>query len=297
MTEQRREVRPYKERLLDGFERSRVRTEVQKVKRSRLDAVKKRYATMVLGASLAVGGIGIPLKNLGVPQNSAPQSENGAATTAPPPEPTGMSQLANDLRAANDIARSVTSGVTAAAETITSPLTASTTQADTAVAQSKENLKEEFFAKEVPFGKLIYSEAKKQNLPPELVAAVVQQESKFVPTARSHAGAQGLMQLVPRTGRWMGARNLMNPAENVKAGTKYLKYLHERFDGDERRVIAAYNAGEGNVKRFGGVPPFRETQKYVKNVLNFKQDYDDRLTGHVAEVMESSLPAADTLSR
>ena len=105
---------------------------------------------------------------------------------------------------------------------------------------------------------------------PELVAAVVQAESRFKPTARSGAGAIGLMQLVPRTGRWMGARDLTNPAQNIAAGAKYLKYLNERFDGNETKIIAAYNAGEGNVKRFGGVPPFRETRNYVTKVKNYR---------------------------
>src|SRR6185295_6327741 len=117
-----------------------------------------------------------------------------------------------------------------------------------------DQVREEFFKKEVPFGSMIYREARKNNIRPELVAAVVQAESKFKPTARSGAGAIGLMQLRPRTGRWMGARDLTNPAQNITAGTKYLKYLHERFGGDEARAIAAYNAGEGNVQRFGGVP-------------------------------------------
>jgi soluble lytic murein transglycosylase-like protein len=289
-----REIRPYKERLLDGFERSRIRTELQKVRHSRLDAVKKRYATMVLGASLAVGGIGLPLKSLNaVNAPSASDTRESGAASANTRQLSSMEEFSKDLKAANEIARSVTGGVTAAAETIASPLSGVTdAAAETAVAQSKETLKEAFFAKEVPFGKLIYNEAKKNDLRPELVAAVVQQESKFIPNARSHANAQGLMQLMPRTGRWMGAKNLMNPTENIKAGTKYLKYLNERFDGDERRVIAAYNAGEGNVKRFGGVPPFKETQTYVKKVLNFQQDYDDRLSGHVAEVLEQQLPSS-----
>ncbi len=106
-----------------------------------------------------------------------------------------------------------------------------------------DQVREDFFHKEVPFGSVIYKEARKNNLRPELVAAVVQAESRFKPTARSGIGAIGLMQLVPRTGRWMGARDLTNPAQNIAAGAKYLKYLNERFDGNETKVIAAYNAG------------------------------------------------------
>jgi soluble lytic murein transglycosylase-like protein len=83
------------------------------------------------------------------------------------------------------------------------------------------------------------------------------------------------MQLVPKTGRWMGARDLTK---------KYLKYLNERFDGNETKVIAAYNAGEGNVRRFGGVPPFKETRKYVKKVRTYEQEYKNRVENRVAEL-------------
>jgi soluble lytic murein transglycosylase-like protein len=98
------------------------------------------------------------------------------------------------------------------------------------------------------------------------------------------------MQLVPRTGRWMGARDLTNPAQNIAAGTKYLKYLHERFDGNETKMIAAYNAGEGNVKRFGGVPPFKETRKYVVKVKNYEKEYKSRVENRIAE---STVASAD----
>ena len=284
-----REPRPYQERLIDGFERSRLRKEVQKSKRSRLDSLKRRYATMLLGASLAVGGLGFPLKSL-IDHDAGDQDQRSVAsdTTTRTEDTSAAGSLTQDLKAANEIARQVTGGVTKAAETITKPLalTAPIQQNIADIGQAKEAMRQEFFAKEVPFGQIIYREAKNNNLPPELVAAVVRQESKFVPTARSHRGAQGLMQLVPKTGRWMGASNLMNPAENVKAGAKYLRYLHDRFGGDSKKVIAAYNAGEGNVRRFGGVPPFRETRNYVSNVMNFKRELDDQLSGKVAEVLD-----------
>jgi len=124
---------------------------------------------------------------------------------------------------------------------------------------------------------------------PELVAAVVQQESKFIPTARSGVGAIGLMQLVPRTGRWMGARDLTNPSQNIMAGAKYLKYLTEQFHGDQQMVIAAYNAGEGAVRRFGGIPPYRETRNYVQRVRNFQQDFGDRVQSHAVDLQSPGL--------
>ena len=136
-----------------------------------------------------------------------------------------------------------------------------------------ESLRAEFFAEEIPYGELIYEKALKYDVDPALVAAVIEQESRFKPRARSHVGARGLMQLMPRTGRWMGARDLYNPEQNVDAGVKYIKYLDKRFNGDLKKIIAAYNGGEGNVMRYRGVPPFRETRQYVKKVM---KNYDKR---------------------
>src|SRR5207245_8885908 len=110
-------------------------------------------------------------------------------------------------------------------------------------------VRQAFFAKEVPFGSSIYSEAKKNEIAPELVAAVAHTESKFVPTARSNRGAVGLMQLVPKTGRWLGATDLTNPTQNILAAAKYLKDLNERCNRNQETLIAAYHAGGGNVRR------------------------------------------------
>ena len=128
-------------------------------------------------------------------------------------------------------------------------------------------IKRNFFADAVPFGTLIHDKAEKYDLDPALVAAVVETESRFHARARSQVGAKGLMQLMPRTGRWMGADNLYDPEQNVEAGAKYLQYLSKRFHGDQKKIIAAYNAGEGNVQRYNGVPPFRETRQYVSRVM------------------------------
>ena len=138
---------------------------------------------------------------------------------------------------------------------------------------SLEGVRREYFVKSVPYGELIHRKAEKYDVDPALVAAVIEQESRFKPRARSHVGARGLMQLMPRTGRWMGARDLYDPEQNVDAGVKYIKYLEKRFDGNRKLVVAAYNGGEGNVKRYRGVPPFRETRTYVKKVM---QNYDRR---------------------
>lgn len=139
-------------------------------------------------------------------------------------------------------------------------------------------VKEEFFRTYVPYGSIIYREAVRHNLPPELVAAVVEAESDFRPRLISHKNAQGLMQIIPSTGRLMGADDLFNPAENIAAGTKYLRYLFDRF-GDQRMVLAAYNAGEGNVEKFGGIPPFPETEAYLRRVGARTNYYRARIRG------------------
>jgi soluble lytic murein transglycosylase-like protein len=145
---------------------------------------------------------------------------------------------------------------------------------------SLEVAREDFFRTEVPYGPIIYREALRNRLAPELVAAVVEAESDFRPRLRSEKHAQGLMQIIPETGRLMGARNLYDPSENVRAGVRYLRYLTDRYDGDVPLVLAAYNAGEGNVSRFGGVPPFRETRDYVQRVAASRRLYQKRLTQH-----------------
>src|SRR6185436_4689005 len=209
--------------------------------------------------------------------------------------------IAGDLNAATQIANQVATGVEGAVSTVADAAaaapaavaqapqamaqaaTAATNAATTVATKSVDAAKEAFFAREVPFGKIIYSEAKKNDLPPELVAAVAHTESKFVPTARSNRGAVGLMQLVPRTGRWLGAQNLADPVQNIQAGAKYLRYLSDRFNGDNQKAIAAYNAGEGNVRRFGGVPPFKETRNYVQRVSSFQHDLSQQFAGAMAE--------------
>lgn len=285
--------RPYRERLLDGFDRSQLRQEVQKVKPKRFHGLKKKYATYALGASLALGGLGAPLKMIQNASEGTAQSARGSASEANP-KPAEDNGIQGDLAAAKSIADQVAGGVQAAAGGIASvasnPL-APVTAAPRKLAAVTQSAKEHFFKTEVPFGSIIYSEAKKNDLPPELVAAVVQAESKFKPTAQSQAGAVGLMQLVPKTGRWMGAKDLRNPAQNIQAGAKYLRYLHDRFDGDQQKVIAAYNAGEGNVRRFNGVPPFRETRNYVAKVSSYQRDFNDRAETHVASIQVADAEA------
>ena len=150
-----------------------------------------------------------------------------------------------------------------------------------------------FFAEEIPFGELIWEKSKKYDVDPALVAAVIEQESRFKPRARSQVGARGLMQLMPRTGRWMGAQNLYDPEQNIDAGVRYIKYLNARFHGDMKKTIAAYNAGEGNVKRYRGVPPFRETRQYVKKVMSNYDKRTKQLEKYKKDQLGGSVPDAD----
>lgn len=119
-----------------------------------------------------------------------------------------------------------------------------------------------------PYGGLIYEAAKENALNPELVAAVVRTESAFNARAYSHKGACGLMQLMPATGQRFGIawNELFDAKKNLRAGAKYLRWLVDRFQGDLPKVLAAYNAGEGTVDRYSGVPPYRETRDYVRRV-------------------------------
>ena len=113
---------------------------------------------------------------------------------------------------------------------------------------------------------IICKYAEKHNLDPWLVRAVIQVESNFCPTAGSPVGAGGLMQLMPATAASLGCKNRFDPEANIAAGTRYLRQMCNMFPNDIRIAIAAYNAGPGNVKRYGGIPPFAETRNYVAKV-------------------------------
>jgi soluble lytic murein transglycosylase-like protein len=248
-----RTSRPFQERFLDGYNRSQLRRDVENVKPLQFGSLRKKYATMALGVSLALGGFAVPL-NL----YQSIDAEGRRNTSVP--------QLTSDLQAAEVIAVRLKGRV------------------GRGVAAVSDQIKADFFLKQVPFGSIIFNEAKKNNVSPELVAAVARAESSFHPTARSHRGAIGVMQLIPRTGRWLGATDLTDPTQNIVAGAKYLAYLSDRFGGNEDHVIAAYNAGEGNVRRFDGVPPFRETRDYVERVHRFQRDLRAGMEGQVSDL-------------
>ena len=107
------------------------------------------------------------------------------------------------------------------------------------------------------------------QLPESFIRAVMRVESDFSPEVVSHAGAMGLMQLMPRTASSMGVRDPFDPRQNILGGARYLRVLANKFNGDLVLTIAAYNAGEGAVVRYRGVPPYAETRRYVQRVLRY----------------------------
>ena len=115
---------------------------------------------------------------------------------------------------------------------------------------------------------------KSHGLSPGLVKAVIHAESAFDPRAISNKGALGLMQLMPGTAEQLGVDDPFNPWQNIEAGVRYLSSLIERFDGDLSLGLAAYHAGERTVRRYSGIPPYRETRNYVRRVLTLHRRYD-----------------------
>jgi soluble lytic murein transglycosylase-like protein len=111
---------------------------------------------------------------------------------------------------------------------------------------------------------IIFRASERQGLDPRFTHAVIWQESKYQRLARSHAGAQGYMQLMPATARRFGCEDPSDAAQNIEAGTKYLKWLLKRFDGNVELALAGYNAGEGSVAKYNGIPPYNETRNYVR---------------------------------
>ncbi len=222
------------------------RKRLVRLARAAADQLQRRAIALVVGIPLAFSALGFPIDAMNI---SVPMLENRVAQPAPQTFHIFTTRKIRESFLAPD----------PAPQTFTLDVA-----------------KEQFFRTEVPFGSIIYREALRNNLQPELVAAVVEAESDFRPRLVSNKNAQGLMQIVPETGRILGCDNPFSPSENVAAGTRYLRYLMDRF-GDQRTALAAYNAGEGNIERFGGVPPFPETVNYLQRIAHGTRAYRQRI--------------------
>lgn len=137
---------------------------------------------------------------------------------------------------------------------------------DEAVAAQRDADARERNAPRAVIDRLIDANAAAFQVDPALIEAIVQNESGFDAKATSSAGARGLMQLMPQTAASLGVSDSYDPAQNVRGGTRYLRGLLDRF-GDVELAVAAYNAGPSAVERYGGVPPYAQTQEYVRNVM------------------------------
>ncbi len=133
---------------------------------------------------------------------------------------------------------------------------------------------------QVKFADAINAAASEHHVHPALVAAVIHAESNFNPRAQSPVGAKGLMQINPPTQRHLKLRNVYDPRQNIDAGTRYLRELMNRFGGNLRMTLAAYNAGPGAVKKYAGIPPYRETRRYVKKVMKHYHTYKKVFVAH-----------------
>ena len=142
-----------------------------------------------------------------------------------------------------------------------------------------------------PFAAEIDAAAARNGVDPALLRGLIRQESNFDPGAKSPAGAIGLCQLMPATAAGLGVTNPSDPVQNIEGGAKYLKQQLDTFGGDVTKALAAYNAGPGAVQRFGGVPPYAETQNYVQKVQAFAAAYRGTPTATASVVPASaSLP-------
>ena len=142
----------------------------------------------------------------------------------------------------------------------------------------------------VPYGAEITAAARKHGIDPALLAGLVRQESNFNPTAGSPAGARGLTQLMPGTAAGLGVADVTDPVQSLEGGARYLAQQLAAFGGDVTKALAAYNAGPGAVQRYGGVPPYAETQAYVQKVQAFAAAYRGTPSVAGAAPVSTSLP-------
>jgi soluble lytic murein transglycosylase-like protein len=132
--------------------------------------------------------------------------------------------------------------------------------------------------KELLFHPIILQEASRHEVDPALVKAIIMAESGYNPNAISKKGAKGLMQLMPSTAQALGVEDAFNPEQNISGGVRYFKQLVNRFDGDVKLALAAYNAGSKKVRHYQGIPPYKATHYYIEKVFKYYELYKDQMT-------------------
>ena len=139
---------------------------------------------------------------------------------------------------------------------------------------------------------IIFRAGEREGVDPRFIHAVIQQESRYQTRAVSHAGAQGLMQLMPATAKRFGCDDVNDPEANIAAGTKYLSWLLKRFEGNVELALAGYNAGEGAVDKYKGIPPYKETQNYVVKIVgNYGKTFHPVLSPEDAKLAFNLVPS------
>jgi hypothetical protein len=128
-----------------------------------------------------------------------------------------------------------------------------------------------------PYDQHILKASQTYQVEVALIKAVIMAESGYNPKAVSRKGAQGLMQLMPSTAKWLGVHDAFDPMLNIDGGVRYLRRLLDRFDGDVQLALAAYNAGSRHVRKYGGVPPFKATHIYIKKVMQYRKSYRKKM--------------------
>ena len=130
--------------------------------------------------------------------------------------------------------------------------------------------------------------AKQHDVDPYIVKAIIMAESNYNPKAVSNKGARGLMQLMPVTAREMGVKNSFDPVQNIDGGVRYFKILLDRYKGDVKLALAAYNAGSGKVQEYNGIPPYKETRIYINKVLKYQKHYTMKAKSNTRTATDSS---------
>ena len=174
-----------------------------------------------------------------------------------------------------DAYKSMTSGASSVQDSLAASAQKEKTQDFSSVLESQTVSEKKDVSGTVDMDTIFAKASAAYDVPVNLIKAVARVESNFNPAAVSCCGAQGVMQLMPSTARGLGVTNPFDAEQNIMGGTKYLSQMLDRYDGDVKLTLAAYNAGAGNVAKYGGVPPFKETQAYVQKVMNYMgEEYD-----------------------